>query len=243
VTDRPRLLVLHTLRLRSVAPLELVATRLSLDAASVRHELDEATRLGWVRSRSGALAGYSLTVEGRVEAERLLAEELRSRGSRAQVEARYADFLPLNRELLAICTDWQVMTVDGAEVVNDHADPERDARVLARLDRLHAEATPLTGLLAAALERFEGYGSRLAAAHARIRAGETEWLTRPTIDSYHTVWFELHEDLLATLGRRRSDERPGPAGNRGDAASRSPQRQSGPERQSNAAGARDPERI
>ena len=23
------------------------------------------------------------------------------------------------------------------------------------------------------------------------------------IDSYHTVWFELHEDLLATLGIER----------------------------------------
>ena len=26
------------------------------------------------------------------------------------------------------------------------------------------------------------------------------------IDSYHTVWFELHEDLLATLGIERSSE-------------------------------------
>jgi hypothetical protein len=26
------------------------------------------------------------------------------------------------------------------------------------------------------------------------------------IDSYHTVWFELHEDLLSTLGIERSKE-------------------------------------
>jgi hypothetical protein len=26
------------------------------------------------------------------------------------------------------------------------------------------------------------------------------------IASYHTVWFELHEDLLATLGIERSSE-------------------------------------
>ena len=26
------------------------------------------------------------------------------------------------------------------------------------------------------------------------------------IDSYHTVWFELHEDLLATLGLERAAE-------------------------------------
>jgi len=44
------------------------------------------------------------------------------------------------------------------------------------------------------------------ASHALV-AGEHTWLTRPTVDSYHTVWFELHEDLLATLGRTRSDER------------------------------------
>jgi hypothetical protein len=27
------------------------------------------------------------------------------------------------------------------------------------------------------------------------------------VPSFHTVWFELHEDLLATLGLERSDER------------------------------------
>jgi len=32
------------------------------------------------------------------------------------------------------------------------------------------------------------------------------------IDSYHTVWFELHEDLLATLGRRRGDDVDGASG-------------------------------
>ena len=33
-----------------------------------------------------------------------------------------------------------------------------------------------------------------------------EWFTKPVIDSYHTVWFELHEDLLATLGIERASE-------------------------------------
>jgi len=221
VTDRPRLLVLHVLRLRSVAPPEVVAARAELDESRVRAELDEAEHRGWVRARTGVLAGYALTAEGRQEAERLLRDELLARGAREQVEALYATFLPLNRELLSICTDWQVVTVDGVEVVNDHLDVDRDAGVLARLELLHERIAPVARSLSGALERFGGYGSRLAAAHARIMAGETEWLTRPTIDSYHTVWFELHEDLLATLGRRRSDERPGPAGAGGDAASRS----------------------
>ena len=37
-------------------------------------------------------------------------------------------------------------------------------------------------------------------------AGDTDWFTKPMIPSYHTVWFELHEDLLATLGIERGSE-------------------------------------
>ena len=36
--------------------------------------------------------------------------------------------------------------------------------------------------------------------------GEPAWVTRPRVDSCHTVWMELHEDLLATLGIDRGDE-------------------------------------
>ena len=36
--------------------------------------------------------------------------------------------------------------------------------------------------------------------------GDTEWITSPSIDSYHTVWMQLHEDLLLALGRDRATE-------------------------------------
>ncbi len=39
-----------------------------------------------------------------------------------------------------------------------------------------------------------------------LSAQWTEWLTKPTILSYHTLWFQLHEDLLATLGLERAAE-------------------------------------
>jgi DNA-binding MarR family transcriptional regulator len=217
-----RLLVLHALRLRSVAPADEVARRYSLDDTTVAEVLDRAVELGWVRRSEGVLSGYTLTVAGRTEGARLLDEELTAAGSRAAIEAGYHEFMTMNGELLAICTDWQVMVVDGVEVVNDHLDAERDGAIVARLDVLAARTGPVLQQLAAALARFEGYGSRLAAAHERIIGGETEWLTRPTIDSYHTVWFELHEDLLATLGRRRSDERHEPAGSPSGAAPAGP---------------------
>jgi hypothetical protein len=32
------------------------------------------------------------------------------------------------------------------------------------------------------------------------------WLTRPMVDSHHTVWFELHEELIGLAGRTRAGE-------------------------------------
>jgi hypothetical protein len=60
--------------------------------------------------------------------------------------------------------------------------------------------------LAERLARFDGYGRRFRDALGRVQAGEVEWFTRPMMDSYHTGWFELHEDLLATLGIERAKE-------------------------------------
>jgi hypothetical protein len=65
---------------------------------------------------------------------------------------------------------------------------------------------PVCAALAAVLERFDGYGERFATALDRVRGGDLDWFTKPMIDSYHTVWFELHENLLATLGIQRAKE-------------------------------------
>jgi hypothetical protein len=206
--DEPVLPVLHALRLRSFASAEVVAEQSGLGIDVVRTVLESSAGAGWVRHRDGRLSGWSLTVEGRARGEQLLAEELDAAGARTAVADAYERFLGLNGELLSVCTDWQVVVVDGREAVNDHEDADHDAAVLDRFGRLHAASGPITTDLAGALSRFAGYGGRLDTAHAKVVAGDTDWLTRPMIDSYHTVWFELHEDLLATLGRQRSEERP-----------------------------------
>jgi len=201
------LFVLHALRLRGPATEGQVSERFDLDRTSVRSTLEGLFEAGLARQYEGRLAGWMLTAAGREIGEQLLADELRQSGQQHRVDAAYQQFLALNGELLSICTDWQVQLIDGEEVLNDHQDTLRDDAVLLRLERLQRQAEPLVAQLAADLARFEGYSSRLGSAHERIRIGQTEWLAGPRIDSYHTVWFELHEDLLATLGRRRSDER------------------------------------
>ena len=34
---------------------------------------------------------------------------------------------------------------------------------------------------------------------------QSEWVSDARLPSYHTLWFELHEDLLRILGRRRAE--------------------------------------
>ncbi len=203
----PTLLVLHALRLRSLASADVVADRFGLSPESVGDRLVELERDGLVAHRSGRVAGWRLTATGRSVGEEMLAGELEASGHRDRVAGDYGRFVELNAPFLAVCTDWQVVDGEDGPVVNDHSDPERDAAVLDRLGRLHGAVTPVTDSLAATLARFDGYTARLAAAHGRISAGEHEWITAVGVDSYHTVWFELHEDLLATLGRERSGER------------------------------------
>ncbi len=62
---------------------------------------------------------------------------------------------------------------------------------------------PIADGLSEALRRFAFYSERFMAALDRVDHGERKWVDAPRIDSCHTVWFELHEDLLATLGLDR----------------------------------------
>jgi pyruvate,orthophosphate dikinase len=71
------------------------------------------------------------------------------------------------------------------------------------LGALHRQILPVLHQLSGAVDRYRQYPVRLDQALRRVREGERDWVARPVIDSYHTVWFELHEDLLAVLGRHR----------------------------------------
>lgn len=50
------------------------------------------------------------------------------------------------------------------------------------------------------------YLGRLDLAVKKINEGDHAWVARPIMDSYHTVWFELHEDLIALCGLTRAEE-------------------------------------
>jgi hypothetical protein len=204
--SNPRLLVLHGLRLKGVAEVASVAAATGLDEATVRSRLDELAAAGLASEREGVLAGWSLTAAGRAEHDRAVSDELTGLGARPTVEDGYHGFLRLNPGVLDACSRWQVRTVGGRMVRNDHADARYDDRVVGDLGVALDRVRPVGDRLAAVLERFEPYGPHLEDALARVRSGDGDYVAKPVIPSFHTVWFEMHEDLLVTLGLDRSSE-------------------------------------
>jgi len=202
-TASPRdLLVLHAVRILGFAGAAAVARRFGLDPAETLEELHDVEARGWVTHAGFAgLEGWSLTTSGRAENERLLAAELHRVGGAPEVTAVYRDFLPLNGRLQRACTDWQLRPVPGDRLAaNDHTNTDWDAAVLEELAVVGQGLAPLAERLGNFLSRLQGYDERFAAALRRARAGERGWVDRTDVDSCHRVWFELHEDLIATLG-------------------------------------------
>ena len=201
--------VLRTLRLLGFAPHEVVAERIGCPPGEALTVLSELGETGHVLLRSGRVGGWTLSTEGRQRLAVLSEQELDAGGGRATVDGVYVRFLRLNARFLSLCTDWQLRPGDaqGEPVVNDHSDAAYDDTVIRRLVELDAAIRPVLAHAASAVVRFGAYPPRLSDALERVRVGDLDWFTRPVIDSYHTVWFELHEDLLATLGLERSSER------------------------------------
>jgi len=142
-----------------------------------------------------------LSPEGRIRLDELLAAERRNT-DQAAIVAAYDQFRSVNADFKALVADWQLK--DGEP--NPHDDAEYDAAILARLADVHERVTPIAEAVAHELPRLASYSDKLAAALAKVQSGETTWLTRPIVDSYHTVWFELHEELILAAGLTRESE-------------------------------------
>ena len=195
-------LVLHGLAIKKHADAAAVAAAVGLDEVEVQAALDEAVAKGRA-ARAGE--AYSLTPVARVALDgaysRLFAAQ---RGDEAFITA-YERFEAMNRDLKALMTAWQTIEIDGESVLNDHANKDYDDRLIDRLGALHERAEAILQQLSAGLPRLAIYARKLEAALERAEDGAIEWVSGARIESYHTVWFELHEDLLRILGRTRQE--------------------------------------
>jgi hypothetical protein len=139
--------------------------------------------------------GYALTPAG-LTAHREGLEAWRSGADLALLEKTYTRFLTANIGMKTACFTWQ--SSDRGEVARfEIADALSQAlqRVAPALKRADAVAS-----------RFGQYAARLESAHSTAAAGDSRFFTDPTVDSFHTVWFECHEDYLVSLDRSREEE-------------------------------------
>ena len=187
-----------------MAEVDDVAQATGLPAEQLTGVLQELEELGLARFRDARRAkGWMLLGEGRAEAERLAIAEMEESGTRPLILELYGEFKVLDPELKKACTDFQIRE---DQTMNDHSDPEYDAVVIARLAGIDSRVQPVLARLAGAFDRFGHYAGRFDFALNQIEGGDFNWFTKPSVDSYHEVWFELHEDLLVSLGIDRAAE-------------------------------------
>ena len=189
--------LLQLLRIKGRATADTLAEVIGTEVTDV---IDECVRSGLVEASRN---GYRITDSGRKRVDELYADE-RERAETVILDV-YETFLPINDEVKQVVTDWQMRVVDGQIVLNDHQDRGHDDEVIARLHEIDAKATPALNSLTSALPRFDSYARRLQRALAEVRRGDHTMVAAPIKDSYHTVWFELHEDLLLLSGRQRTE--------------------------------------
>jgi hypothetical protein len=185
-----------------IAAAETVATALTSSPDVVGPILAALIADGSAVMTAGA---YRLTEAGRARRAELLAAEQRALGAERALDA-LDGFLELDQRMKGAVTDWQLRPTDGEPVLNDHSDPGYDAAILARLADLHADVAAWMPPLEAGWARAGRYRVRLDAAMARALEGDHRYLASPRVDSYHGVWFQLHEELIQLAGRTRADE-------------------------------------
>jgi hypothetical protein len=114
-----------------------------------------------------------------------------------------ARFETVNRELKALMTDWQTRTIGGVSLPNDHSDSSYDATVIERLGRFHDRVERLLEDLVRHVPRLFVYRDGLLAGLERAEDGEIAFVSDVGCESYHTLWFDLHEELLRLSGTER----------------------------------------
>jgi hypothetical protein len=206
--SEPTFFALHAIRLKGVADTEVVAevTGVPVDWATETVEALAAEALVQ-RVETNMLQGWQITGVGRERHTADLAFDVDYAGCRDQVGEAYKTFLGLNERFKVACTAWQLRPdSSGALQPNDHADDAYDDKVRDGLGDVHESVVPALERLSISYERFGRYPIRFHRALTRLDDGHLEAFTRPMSDSYHDVWMELHQDLLLTLGRTRSEE-------------------------------------
>jgi len=195
---------LRLIGLKGFATVDGLAEALGCPTSAAMAAVDELIAVGDVSESAGALR---LTDAGTARHHALLAAGQDELG-RERIDSWFDPFLELDRRTKVTVTAWQLREAASGSgpVVNDHGDAAYDALVLERLVALAEAVDEWLGTLEVSAPRFGAYRRRLRGAAQRAVAGDQRYVASPRVDSYHGIWFELHEDLILLAGRTRAAE-------------------------------------
>jgi hypothetical protein len=195
-------LTLHCLTMKQLAGPDHVAAIVGVPAAEAKTALGRLVEGGDVKEARG---NFVLMPAGRERLDGRYGEIYKAVRQSDGFGAAYARFERVNNDLKRLVTDWQTMTVAGQSTPNDHSDVDYDHKIIDRLGAVHERVEPILDAFAAEIPRLTRHKDRLNAAVDRVFGGEKDYVSGVRVDSYHTVWFELHEDLLRILGAERDE--------------------------------------
>ena len=195
-------LALHGLAIKKHASAADVAELMGLAADDVAALLATAKDRGRVVEAAGK---YMLTAPAQMALRSDYGRVYGDLRANADMNAAYDVFEKVNVQVKQLITDWQIKDVAGSKIANDHSDVSYDEKIIDRLGSLHETAEKVIGRMAAHLPRLGIYTKLLTEALEKAEDGQREWVSDAKIASYHTVWFELHEDLLRVLARQRDE--------------------------------------
>jgi pyruvate,orthophosphate dikinase len=194
--------MLRLLSIKGFATPDATAAALQTTEEEASGLLDRMTADGLVKLMAPM---FCLTDDGKLVAGVLRSTDREEWGAGNALQA-LDNFLDLDGRMKVIVTAWQMHEVDGKPVLNEHTDLDYDAEVLSDLETFHIDAAAWIDEFCGGLPRLGAYKARLGRAAGLVAEGHLDYIASPRLDSYHNVWFELHEDLILLAGRTREEE-------------------------------------
>lgn len=179
--------------------LELLGKRGMFRSCEVGSCLQSLRAIGAAES---AIPGFWAVAEA---GKKLLKDHLQSRCADIIPHLRgdaWAAFESLDKELKAVCSAWQVKPDWSA---NNHDDPGYDFPVLEKLGGVDSKLRILVDRVNGLKNELRDLLLEMEGALGKVNEGDFEYFTGVNVNSYHNLWFELHEDLLCTLGLEREE--------------------------------------
>ncbi len=195
-------LVMHGIAVKKYATVEDICSITGLEKSKVSNLVAEAVTKGRANEAKGK---YLLTPTGQITLKSAYNKAYGALRGEGEFIAACADFERVNNDLKQAITDWQTIELGGQTVTNDHSDADYDAAVIDRIGDIDERIEGVLSRLGQHEPRLLRYREKLLSALEQAEDGDIRWVSDATIESYHTVWFELHEDLLRIMDREREE--------------------------------------